>query len=214
MRNLPQCIRLLVENGANIDATHEEDPHTTALFVACDELTEAVVDVLSRLGADVNRRHELGDTPLMRAIYSVGDASRRHHGHKWRRRRVVESLVNARANVHESDLNGITVLQFATKWRLMSIVEILVRAGAASDELARYTGRTIAMLDEQHQIADIIENATTIRSRELWRKIAEWRIRVNIVDFWARCAYERIEDGKRVGEKRDCEDFERAYRVF
>lgn len=107
-------VRYLVEEGADVNARDHrgETPLMKAAFLGRLD----VVQYLVEKGADVNARSESGETALMRAIRHLA---------------VVKFLVGRGADIDAADRNGETPLLKATVSGRLSVVQYLVKKGAA-----------------------------------------------------------------------------------
>jgi uncharacterized protein len=59
-----------------------------------------------------------------------------------KQRAVTESLLDAGADIHETDKNGVTPLHHAVRFRSPAAVEILLRHGAAVNQVCKRSGST------------------------------------------------------------------------
>ena len=107
-------VRHLVEKGADVNARDElgETPLMKAAWVGQLD----VVKFLVEKGADVNAKSDGGETPLMRALRNMD---------------VVKFLVEKGADVNAVDKNGETLLLKATSSGRLSVVQYLMKKGAA-----------------------------------------------------------------------------------
>ncbi|PYH90224.1 ankyrin, partial [Aspergillus ellipticus CBS 707.79] len=107
--------KLLLERGANVNHA-ERETGSTPLLRARDGPSDDIVDLLLMYGAKVNAVNKNKDTPLCLA------AARG-------RERVVESLLENRANVHLVGA-GLPPLMWAVMSGNVSVVRQVFRAGA------------------------------------------------------------------------------------
>ena len=107
-------VRFLVGQGADVNARDElgETPLMKAAWVGQLD----VVKFLVEKGADVNAKSDGGETPLMRALRNMD---------------VVKFLVEKGADVNAVDKNGETLLLKATSSGRLSVVQYLMKKGAA-----------------------------------------------------------------------------------
>ena len=112
-----KCAMLLLEHGADINLKNAEG---TALNLAAENNSPAVINQLLARGADVNSRNERGITPLGIAVFN-GDE------------RLVAELVAYGADINIKDNLGNTALSFAADQMHEEIVEKLLKHGAYSD---------------------------------------------------------------------------------
>ncbi|KAL5042510.1 hypothetical protein BDW71DRAFT_200550 [Aspergillus fruticulosus] len=119
-KSVPGCMGWLLERGANIN---EETPYwRTPLHFACDR-PQPRVDVVRYLlekGADVDHVTEWGET----AIYL---AASRGAG------RVVKEFLKRSPRLNEKTIDGETVLHAAGENCSLSVVKLLIEAGADVD---------------------------------------------------------------------------------
>ena len=110
--NSGAIIRALVNGGAPVDGTETARPIHTAAFLGKIEDMEELV----RLGANLNSRNAVGETPLFIAV-GAGNAE----AALW--------LMRRGANVHETNMIRATALHMA---QTAECVELLVKAGGIS----------------------------------------------------------------------------------
>lgn len=114
-RNL-DFARLLLEQGANVNATARDSGETPLMKLAAAGSEEGVRLVLAH-GADVDREDRLGETSLMKAA-RAGQSG------------VAMLLLDAGADPEIEDYSGRTALQFAKNARSRAVVRLLQDAGA------------------------------------------------------------------------------------
>lgn len=119
------CVRLLLERGANVHAANKFG--ATALHYAAADLEKT--RLLLKAGADANAVSSLGNTPLMLAARS-GKSSP-----------VVQLLLGNRADVHARNVYGVTALIIAASSDDVETVQLLLDRGADAS-LAPY-GRPV-----------------------------------------------------------------------
>ena len=99
--NRDECVRALIEAGADVNRKGHFDPETP-LLVAIEAGNYESMDMLLEAGADVNLSNSRSVTPLIHAAYC-----------DWYE--VVKRLIVAGADVNSVDNNGRTALVAATK---------------------------------------------------------------------------------------------------
>jgi ankyrin repeat protein len=120
MRLSPNCAKLIIEQGADINATN--DYNETALLFAIDErLPSNIITLLIDKGANINCFTKISDrcsqTPLMRAILCNNFD-------------IVKLLIQKGADVNTKSDNNITPLDWAKSVKLPYIIEFLQKNGA------------------------------------------------------------------------------------
>src|SRR5262249_5927416 len=119
--------RVLVDSGANVN--HGDEDNVTPLASAAYLGWSRTLDVLLAAGADPNLPGRIhGSTPLILAAES---------GHID----IVQRLLNARAQVDQTSLEGWTALMFASREDHQSIARLLIEHGADVSAVAK-TGDT------------------------------------------------------------------------
>ncbi|MBI1215657.1 MAG: hypothetical protein GC185_07555 [Alphaproteobacteria bacterium] len=110
-------LRLLIENGADVDKAINYWEETPLLAAARADFEEAVERLLE-LGADPNRKSHLQDTPLLAACAETWNAH------------IVTMLLDAGADIHATDRTGRTPLHLAARNNRLDIVKTLLARGA------------------------------------------------------------------------------------
>ena len=150
-RNLPDIVRFLLDNGADIDTLDYNDE--TALHDAIiNEFTD-IVDLLLDAGADPNLTNHEGETPLYMAIEANNVA-------------IVRALLEHDADPNEETLNGNTLLHMAIDLPSLDIVRVLLDNGA-DPELENQNNETAleiaqkmrneAMDDQDNELVDTMD---------------------------------------------------------
>jgi len=120
---LLEVVKLLVENGADINAVYNHG--NTALHKAAyNNRNLEIVKFLVENGADINRANKYGDTALHIALYS-------HIAiHNNRNLEIIKFLVENGADINIAGNQGDTALHLAASYRCLEIVKFLVENGA------------------------------------------------------------------------------------
>lgn len=109
-------VKLLVENGANVNITADSK---TPLMLSVSRGNNEILNFLIDNGADVNAQDVNGDTALHNACdYTKGNFA------------IVESLINADANLNILNKAGQSALYYATKFGYYDIAKLLINCGA------------------------------------------------------------------------------------
>ena len=116
MNGSVEMLKLLLENGIDINAVNPECGETI-LFYAAGWDKFAMVDFLLERGAKVDFANNDGLTPLMNAA---------QYGHL----RIIKTLLGKGASINARDKNGATALIHAARKGLEKTVQVLVDAGA------------------------------------------------------------------------------------
>lgn len=162
-----ECIQVLVEKGANIDAVDSDGE--TSLIGAARRWDETILQVLLEHKANIDARDRFGDTALIRAAkrgrtatvrYLIGKgadlwkvdemkrtalAAASEEGHE----RVVELIVEKlkqlenKTLIETMDCNMETALIRAVKRRHISVVESLLRHGANIEAMDQFGNRPL-----------------------------------------------------------------------
>lgn len=131
-------VEYLIERGANVAYTEEQQGHT-ALFIAAMQGNVEAASVLINHGSDVNFQEERGWTPVITAVQNYADDE--DEVDKQRYLDVVELLANSGANLNTKDMNGFTPLRtligdfgkdvdFQKAQRHLKMAELLLKSGA------------------------------------------------------------------------------------
>ncbi|WP_306536757.1 ankyrin repeat domain-containing protein [Geobacter sp.] len=120
-----EAVRLLVENGANIDAGKEEHERTPLLHAAEQGHAEVVAYLLDK-GADVKARTNKGDTPLILAMREAFFPK----GPEGKPGETLEALLKHGAEVNVAGEFGRTPLMWAVRHVDARLVWPLLRKGA------------------------------------------------------------------------------------
>ena len=115
-----EILKLTLAHGADLKSTNRYGG--TALIPAAERGHVQTVRILISAGVDVNHINNLHWTALMEAIV-LSNGGPQHV-------EIVRQLVDAKADVHLADAQGVTPLQHARQRGYQQIEEILLRAGA------------------------------------------------------------------------------------
>ncbi|EON62878.1 hypothetical protein W97_02103 [Coniosporium apollinis CBS 100218] len=154
LHNRAECVRLLVDNGALVDA--EEGKGDTALHLATWKGHAEVVDALLTHGADIDRLSGRdGNTPLWCAI-SKGDSALTelfldrgadpdirsstdllplHHAAVSGQDKLCKLLAEHGADIHCRDGEGNTPLHYAATTGQKSVISVLLHEGARHSDV-------------------------------------------------------------------------------
>jgi len=119
--NRPEMARLLVANGADIEAGDRTGYR--ALHVAASLNHTAVIEVLLELGADIEARDKFGDTPLHVAGY-------------WNRQNAIRLLVEKGADLTARNERGLTPAEMARDSVQEAAAALLEELAGAGDSTA------------------------------------------------------------------------------
>ena len=129
-------MELLLEAGGSVDL--RDDTASTPLMTAAVHDRVAAVQLLLKAGADVNARAEAGKTPLLEVAWSL--EFRRGPEHAKQKaaeaadhEEVARLLLEAGANVDDSDPNGMTSLMLAAYQGDTAVAHQLLLAGASTE---------------------------------------------------------------------------------
>lgn len=109
----PLLVRLLVQRGADINATDSDQKWTTLHFAARDQ-KEEIVRLLLEAGANVDAIDSFGNTPLWRAVMSAAS----NLG-------VIRELVKHRADAYKKNSHGVAAIDIARKSGRTDILAVL-----------------------------------------------------------------------------------------
>ena len=126
-----ECIKLLINAGADVYAVHDYGCTTLSLAVE-SECSEAVEVLMKEGNIDVNEPYENGTTMLM---YAAGNGQMN----------FIDFLLEKGADVNASNNSGSTALMWATRQGYDESVEKLIAAGA---DVNRATNRGVTTLVE------------------------------------------------------------------
>lgn len=115
-----EILKMTLAHGADLKSVNRYGG--TALIPASERGHVETVRTLIEAGVAVDHVNRLGWTALLEAII-LGDGGTRH-------RKIVQLLVEGKANVNLADRDGVTPLQHARSRGYSDIVRILVAAGA------------------------------------------------------------------------------------
>lgn len=115
---LMECIRILLNAGANVDAENPKEGKT-ALMIACEKGYVEVVDYLQQCDAQVNLKDKKSRSPILYAL----EANAQNLD-------VVMRLINKGADVNVISIDGWSPLLKATQKQYHEILEKLVEIGA------------------------------------------------------------------------------------
>ncbi|WP_370631834.1 ankyrin repeat domain-containing protein [Phyllobacterium lublinensis] len=115
-----EILKLTLSHGADLKSTNRYGG--TALIPASERGHVETVRTLIKAGVEVDHVNNLGWTALLEAII-LSDGGERHQ-------KIVQALVDAKANVNLADGEGVSPLQHARSRGYQEIERILVAAGA------------------------------------------------------------------------------------
>lgn len=115
-----EILKMTLAHGADLKSTNRYGG--TALIPASERGHVETVRTLIKAGVDVDHVNNLGWTALIEAII-LSDGGERHQ-------QIVQTLVDAKANVNLADGGGITPLAHARQRGYEDIEQILNKAGA------------------------------------------------------------------------------------
>ena len=151
----PQCLRLLLEYGANPDL--RDSLGRTVLEIAILWCLPEVVKLLLLHGANPNLRDAKDRTPLIKAaILGIQDARPMQHKLK-----TMMYLLDSGAEIDAQTPDGRTALMYAVGHSRLEIVKFLVSSGAS-----------LTISDRQgNQAKDIISRGSTTQQQQYLRQI-------------------------------------------
>jgi ankyrin repeat protein len=141
----PGVVRLLVERGANINATGAGG--NTALHYAAGRGYEEVLALLLRKGTHASSRDHQGMTPLLWVCV---------HGHLGMVKMLVQHMKGQGLNEESED--GWTALHYAAYWGHEEVVRLLLLAGA-DPTITDNEGRTPRALAEENDDSEFVREA-------------------------------------------------------
>ncbi len=156
-KNHTQIIKLLFQHGANLEAAGNSG--YTALNVAAVTGRVDAAALLIALGAKLETRSETVAGPIEGGPTPLWSAVRERHED------VVDLLIAAGANVNVMDADGNTVLGFAVYIGNLSIVELLLRAGADPKRAGNGASSAIdrATAVDQKDMLELLERKTNVK---------------------------------------------------
>ncbi|OWY49740.1 ankyrin [Alternaria alternata] len=124
-RNQEAIVRLLISQGADVNAAGDKSFGKTALQATCYSGNERIVDLLLEKGAEVNENFAPvgGQSPLVSAVWA---------GHLG----IVKKLLNLGADINQpgSEQFGHTALSAAAKQNNLKMLDFLIANGARTQE--------------------------------------------------------------------------------
>jgi ankyrin repeat protein len=132
-----KAMELLIENGANVNVTSEEDGSTPLHWAAKYELEGT--RLLLANGADINAKNHKGNTPLFYALWSA-----------WGEKSIetIKLLIDNGADVHTKNNARQTPLEFFKDERSRTLIDY------------KYIGETIAIMEEAENSLPLIGTFT------------------------------------------------------
>ncbi|GMB07454.1 ankyrin repeat domain-containing protein [Thermolongibacillus altinsuensis] len=140
-KGLRELVRLLVENGADVNATNKEGD--TPLIVAAQSGQVEIVKFLHEHGADIHHANHEGETALLKATEG---------NHKT----IVQYLLKMKADINEKTNSGKTPLMIAAEYGYDSLVSLLLNHGA-DVHVKDQTGNTALSLAQYWKHEQIIK---------------------------------------------------------
>jgi ankyrin repeat protein len=126
----PKIVALLSENGADLNATNEENDGQTALIVATEFRNIPFVQALISAKADVNLKDFGGQSPLIVAAKFRNSTEKRMMGAEANLIELLQILIAAGADLNSIDNNGKTALIHSTQSGTDRCVKLLLEYGA------------------------------------------------------------------------------------
>lgn len=143
-----EIARLLIESGANVNATYVGKDKTYWTSLLMDSIhyeNDDICRLLIEKGADVNKGDSSGATPLI-------DAAQRGNT------TMVRYLIKKQANVNAADIYGDTALQSSMRNGCYQIARILIENGADVRTIDSQTGDTLLHRIPEWKIGQSYEN--------------------------------------------------------
>jgi len=145
-------VKLFLERGANVHLVTFDKDRNTPLHLAFqfdNDTQEAIAYLLLAYGANPNARNSGGKTPVHFLVMWVQQEPVRL--------RILQALLNKRANINIQDVNGDTMLHIATDLNLISWVALLKEyyASLVNFNLINKFGRTPVQLADDHGLGDM-----------------------------------------------------------
>lgn len=144
-RNVKAVQAIIAHNPAIVIDACDEDGNT-ALMHAAHWGCKAIVDILIKLGADVNKRNQQRDTVLTNAVCI------RFHDTLA----CLDCLIRHKADINAQDFYGFTALMRAAKFGYLDVVTCLVVHGADINARNKFTGKTALDIAQESPHDDIV----------------------------------------------------------
>jgi ankyrin repeat protein len=143
-RSQEAIVRLLISQGAHVNAAGDENFGRTALQAACYSGNEKIVDILLEKGADIN-----ADVCAFDGQSSLACAVEAGHFG------IVKKLLNLGADVNQpgGELDGNTALSAAAKQGNLEILDSLIENGANTESSAGWLAMRAAISCDKLDVA-------------------------------------------------------------
>jgi len=124
LHNQQNVIQLLLEHGANINATSSGAfCNMGPMHIAAATERPAMIEILLRNSPDVNKPGHFGRTPLHEAFYTS-------KAHPEVSEELVYALMESGADVNRQDVDGVSPFMLAAKCGMLAVVRQMLERGA------------------------------------------------------------------------------------
>lgn len=170
IQGITNTVKLLIDNGANVNVTDSNDNGWTPLIWACRRKHIDIAQLLINNGANINARDNKGYTALIHAsMKGLMD--------------VVNLLIDNGANIDIKDFKDHTALTYASAIGHIDVVKLLIDKGANINEnkallYASKTGHLAIVNLLTRRVADNIQ---------VEQKLARYILQEHIYDILAQC---------------------------
>jgi ankyrin repeat protein len=143
-----ELVRLLLENGADVNAVNQDGDNVLFAAAECPD-NVSVLDLLLRAGAKINARNKMGRTALIGAT-SIGDL------------RNVAFLLKQEPDIDAVTDEEETALTFAVVWEYPDVVKALIEAGAnvSWQDSHGWTALKYALQEGNEEIIRLVRKAS------------------------------------------------------
>ena len=157
IRDKIETVQILIEAGSNLNVQNIKSKHTPLLTAVRFGFLE-IVDLLVEKGANLNLADNIGETPLMCAIFE-------------RKYKTAAMLIRAGANIHAKNDSSESPLSLALQQNRRSLVKLMIKLGIDINELLLLKDYNKYMDGYPYLVEQIEENQEklTVENLRKWK---------------------------------------------
>jgi len=128
-------MRKLLDNGADLERTHEPSNGTPLYYAIFQARNEKIKDLLIQRGASLDVAMVKGDAEIKKVQNQLDELKKKLNENTLRR---VTALINAKADLNQEDAEGHTELTSAIEYDNSPAARLLLENGASPDRPSNF----------------------------------------------------------------------------